>query len=293
MQGLLLVNKPEGITSFKAVAMVRRAADTKKVGHTGTLDPMATGVLPILIGRATSLTPYLLNADKRYIATVKTGITTDTLDTTGNILSETTPNFNKEDLINALNNFVGKQLQLPPAFSAIKKDGVPLYKLARAGKEVEIEKREITINSISLLDFYDDLSFKIEVHCSKGTYIRSLCRDIGEFLSCGAAMSGLIRTKTGPFYIDNCVDIEKISRDNIGDFLLNEEMAVMHLPYLNITKKQAVRFSNGGKLSFERLNADIVPDSHYRIKFDDTFIGIGYADGINSEIRIKCLINPM
>ncbi len=293
MQGLLLINKPKDITSFKAVAMVRRAANTKKVGHTGTLDPIATGVLPVLIGRATSLTPYLLNADKRYIATVKTGITTDTLDTTGNVLSECTPSFSKEDLLCAIDKFTGKQLQIPPVFSAIKKDGVPLYKLARAGKEVEVQAREITIYSIKLLEFNDDLSFKIEVHCSKGTYIRSLCRDIGEFLSCGAAMSGLVRTATGPFNLSECVDIEAVNGENIENYLLSEELAVAHLPCIYVTKKQAVRFSNGGKLSFERLNGDIIADSFYRVKYDDTFIGIGYADDINKEIQIKCLINPI
>ncbi len=293
MQGLLLINKPKDITSFKAVAMVRKIANTKKVGHTGTLDPLATGVLPVLVGRATCLTPYLLNADKRYIATVETGFTTDTLDTTGNILSRCEKSFTKEDLLNAIDNLTGVQLQLPPAFSAIKKDGVPLYKLARAGKEVEVEKREIVIHRITLLEFNDDLSFKIEVHCSKGTYIRSLCRDIGEFLGCGATMSGLIRTATGPFDLSQCADIKDINSENVKDFILDEELAVAHLPCICVTKKQAVRFSNGGKLSFERLPGNITPDTFYRIKSDDTFIGIGYADKECCEIKIKCLINPI
>lgn len=293
MQGLLLINKPADITSFKAVAAIRRATNTKKVGHTGTLDPLATGVLPILVGKATSLTPYLLNADKKYIATVKTGITTDTLDITGNILSKSEPSFSKEELLSAIDKFTGKILQTPPIFSALKKDGVPLYKLARAGKEVEIEKREITIYSIKLLEFNDDFSFKIEVHCSKGTYIRSLCRDIGEYLSCGAVMSGLVRTATGPFILDNCANLDTLNEENVKDFLLSEELAVAHLPELSVTKKQAIRFSNGGKLSFERLGNNIIADSFYRVKYEDTFIGIGYADKENEEIAIKCIINPI
>lgn len=294
MQGLLLINKPEGITSFKAVAAVRRKANTKKVGHTGTLDPLATGVLPILVGRATALCPYLLNADKRYIATVKAGITTDTLDITGNLLSSAEPCFSKEELDNALSLFKGNIQQYPPAFSAIKKDGVPLYKLARKGEEVEVEPREITVYSITLLEFnQNDYTFKIDVSCSKGTYIRSLCRDIGAHLGCGATMTELVRTSTAAFTLDQCVDLDTLSEENLSEYLLNEELAVKHLPQLFVSEKQAVRFSNGGKLSFDRLKEEPLPDRHYRIKFGDTFIGIGYADGEGKEIRIKCLINPM
>lgn len=294
MQGLLLVNKPEGITSFKAVAVVRRKANTKKVGHTGTLDPLATGVLPILIGRATSLCPYLLNADKGYIATVKAGITTDTLDITGEVLSQSEPCFTRDELLEVLKAFTGEQLQYPPVYSAIKKDGVPLYKLARKGVEVEVEPRKITVYSIELIDFCEkDYTFKIKVSCSKGTYVRSLCRDIGAALSCGAVMTALTRTKTADFSLEQCVDLDEISEENIEGHLISEESAVSHLEEIFVSEKQAIRFSNGGKLSFDRLNREIAPDTHYRIKYKDTFIGIGYADKEEREIRIKCLINPM
>ncbi|MBE6729806.1 MAG: tRNA pseudouridine(55) synthase TruB [Ruminococcaceae bacterium] len=293
MQGLLLINKPEGITSFKAVSCIKKCANTKKVGHTGTLDPLATGVLPLLVGRATSLCPYLLNADKRYIATVKLGIITDTLDITGNVLSEAVPSVSRERLEEAINNFIGAQLQIPPAYSAIKKDGVPLYKLARAGKEIDIPAREVTVHSIKLLEFEDNISFKIDVLCSKGTYIRSLCRDIGDYLSCGATMTALTRTATGGFTLENCTDLDQITADNIEQVLLDEEMAVSHLPILSVTEKQGIRFSNGGKLSFDRLNTEISDGYHYRVKVKDRFIGIGYADEENREIRIKCLINPI
>lgn len=294
MQGLLLINKPKDITSFKAVAAVRKNADTKKVGHTGTLDPLATGVLPILVGKATSLCDYLLTADKSYIATVKAGITTDTLDITGEILSKKEPDFNKEQLILALEHFTGQQFQTPPIYSAIKKDGVPLYKLARKGQAVEVEKREITVHDIKLLDFSKgDYTFKIDVSCSKGTYIRSLCRDIGEYLGCGATLTELTRTKTGSFTLDSCVDLDALNKDNISTFLLNEELAVAHLPEIFVTFNQAKRFSNGGKLSFDRLNVAIEEDICYRIKYKDTFIGIGFSDTEKKEIRIKCLINPI
>lgn len=294
MQGLILINKPKGITSFKAVATVRKKANTKKVGHTGTLDPLATGVLPILVGRATSLCPYLLNADKGYIASVKAGTVTDTLDITGEVLSQSLPDFTKAELENALKKFTGTFQQYPPAFSAIKKDGVPLYKLARKGVEVEVEPREITVYSIRLLEFEEkDKTFKIDVRCSKGTYIRSLCRDIGEYLGCGAVMTALERTHTASFGLDQCVDLDSLTEENISEYLLSEELAVSHLPELYVSEKQAKRFSNGGKLSFDRLEKDITDGSCYRVKFADTFIGIGYADGENKEIRIKCLVNPI
>lgn len=293
MQGLLLINKPEGITSFKAVAILRRLANTKKIGHTGTLDPLATGVLPILIGKATSLSDYLLNSDKRYIATVKAGITTDTLDITGNVQSTAFPDFTEDALCKVLSKFTGKILQYPPVFSAIKKDGVPLYKLARKGQAVEVEPREITIHSIKLLEFNQkEHTFKIDVLCSKGTYIRSLCRDIGEHLGCGAVMTELVRTKTGAFTLEQCVDLDSLSEENISGFLLSEELAVEHLPCIYVSEKQAVRFSNGGKLDFDRLKGEIKNGEYYRIKFGEHFIGIGYADSENKEIRIKCLINP-
>ncbi len=294
MQGLLLINKPEGITSFKAVAVLRRITDTKKIGHTGTLDPLATGVLPILIGRATGLSDYLLNSDKRYTATVKAGISTDTLDITGEVLSENEPDFTEEKLKEALEKFTGKQLQYPPVFSAIKKDGVPLYKLARKGQEVVVQPREITIHSIKLLEFSpQEYTFKIDVLCSKGTYIRSLCRDIGEYLGCGAVMTELTRTKTGSFSLEQCVDLDSLNYENIGEYLLSEELAVEHLPCINVSEKQAVRFSNGGKLDFDRLKGEIKDGEYYRIKHNESFIGIGYADGEKREIRIKCLINPI
>lgn len=294
MQGLLLINKPEGITSFKAVAILRRITDTKKIGHTGTLDPLATGVLPILIGRATGLSDYLLNSDKRYTATVKAGISTDTLDITGEVLSENEPDFTQEKLKEALEKLTGKQLQYPPVFSAIKKDGVPLYKLARKGQEVVVQPREITVPSIKLLEFSPkEYTFKIDVLCSKGTYIRSLCRDIGEYLGCGAVMTELTRTKTGSFSLEQCVDLDSLNTENISEYLLDEELAVEHLPCINVSEKQAVRFSNGGKLDFDRLKGEISDGNYYRIKHNESFIGIGYADGEKREIRIKCLINPI
>ena len=182
MNGLILLDKPEGFTSFKAAAVLRRIYGTKRVGHTGTLDPMATGVLPILIGRATRLCSLVLESDKRYTATVRLGITTDSLDITGNVLSESEVNVSDEQLYDALKHFTGEYDQIPPMFSAIKKDGVRLYDLARQGKEVERTPRRIKIHEINLSERNGN-EFKIDVLCSKGTYIRSLADDIGRLSS--------------------------------------------------------------------------------------------------------------
>jgi tRNA pseudouridine55 synthase len=293
MIGLLLLNKPEGITSFSAVSAIKRLAHEKRVGHTGTLDPMATGVLPILIGRATVLSSLMLDADKKYIATVKLGITTDTDDITGEVLSESEVCVTQQQLEGAFEKFTGKISQKPPVYSAIKKDGVRLYKLAREGKTAEIEAREIEIFGIKLLSGLDgDNEFKIEVHVSKGTYIRSLSRDIGEYLGCGATLSGLERTYASGFSICECVDLESLSEENIGEYIFSEEKAVEHLPEINITEKQAVRFSNGGQLGFDRLKIGEVYDGElFRVKHGEKLLGIGFADVENQQIGIKCIIN--
>ncbi len=293
MLGLLLLNKPEGITSFSAVSAVKRLAHEKRVGHTGTLDPMATGVLPILIGRATTLSSIMLDADKKYIATVKLGITTDTDDITGEVLAERKVDITEQQLKEALNHFTGKISQKPPIYSAIKKDGVRLYKLAREGKTAEIETREIEIFSIKLLNGLNhDNEFKIEAHVSKGTYIRSLARDIGEHLGCGATLSGLERTYASGFSIDDCIQLDRLDTENIGEYILSEEKAVEHLPVINVTEKQAVRFSNGGQLGFDRLKIGKISDGElFRIKHGETLLGIGFANTEKQEIGIKCIIN--
>ena len=291
MQGLILINKPSGKTSFSAVNKIKWLAQEKRVGHTGTLDPLATGLLPIFIGRATALAGIMLDADKGYVAEVKLGITTDTCDITGAVLSEKTVSVTKEQLTEVLEHFKGKIMQTPPIYSALKKDGVRLYELARQGKTVDIEAREITINSLELLDF-DGETFKISVDCSKGTYIRSLCRDIGEVLGCGATMTALHRTATGGFCVKDAVSLDDLTRENIADHILPEETALKYLPEVKVTEKQAVRFSNGGQLAYERLKkADFSDGQLLRIKFGDKFLGVGYADNENSQIAIKCVIN--
>ena len=290
MQGLLLINKPEGITSFGVVAKIKWLLHTKRVGHTGTLDPMATGVLPLLVGRDTVLCSHLLDADKEYIATVKLGITTDTLDKTGNILSKRDVNVSFEELKEVLNTFLGKQQQIPPMYSALKKDGVRLYDLAREGKEIKREAREIEIFELELLNF-DGNEFEIRVLCSKGTYIRSLADDIGNKLGTGAMLTALKRTKTAGFKIEECVDLDDLTPENIADFLKSSENAVLNYPLLTVSEKQALRFSNGGELSIERLHFNKPPQNGevFRVKNGEKFLGLGVIDFEKSALKIKCL----
>lgn len=293
MQGFLLIDKPEGMTSFSAVSRIKRLASEKRVGHTGTLDPMATGVLPIFLGRATALSSILLEAEKQYTATVKLGITTDTCDITGNILSEKSVTVTEAELLSVLENFKGEIEQVPPMYSALKKDGVRLYELARRGEEVEIEPRKVTINELILKNF-DGNTFQIFVSCSKGTYIRSLCRDIGETLGCGATMTELRRNATCGFSEEDCVKLDDLTPDNISEFLKSEEYAVRHLREIFISEKQAIRFSNGGQLSYDRLkNADFCDGELLRVKFGDRFLGIGIAENEKQQVAIKCVINQM
>ncbi|MDD6478937.1 MAG: tRNA pseudouridine(55) synthase TruB [Oscillospiraceae bacterium] len=295
MQGFLLLNKPANMTSFGAVARIKRLSGEKRVGHTGTLDPMATGVLPIFLGRATALSSYLIEADKEYTAKIKLGVATDTCDITGSVLSSNTVNVTDEALLSVLDSFRGKILQTPPMYSAIKKDGVRLYELARQGRTVDIPKREVTVYSIELLSPLDaDNTFEISVRVSKGTYIRSLARDIGERLGCGATLTSLTRTKTSGFTLSDCVSLDDLTEENIEKYLMSEEKAIEYIPELFVTERQAIRFTNGGQLGFERIKSrEFKPDELYRIKFEDKFLGIGYADCENSEIAIKCVINKL
>ena len=293
MQGLLLLNKPSGITSFGAVARVRRLAGEKRVGHTGTLDPMATGVLPILLGRATALSGWMLDADKRYTATVRLGLTTDTEDITGKILSEFPVSVTEEQIRQVLARFTGTFGQKPPMFSALKKDGVRLYKMARKGESIDLPEREITVYSAELLAFSpDENTFRASFHVSGGTYIRSLARDMGDDLGCGAVLNELCRTAACGFSLDDCVSLETLTEENLSEYLSDAETAVSHLPQIGVTQKQAVRFGNGGALAFDRLpRSDFADGERVRVKYDSTFLGIGRANREKEQLEIQCIIN--
>ncbi|MBP5245876.1 MAG: tRNA pseudouridine(55) synthase TruB [Clostridia bacterium] len=207
MTGILNVYKPQGMTSHAVVSKIRKIYNTKRVGHAGTLDPMACGVLPVLVGSAAAVQEIITGHDKKYRAGILFGRTTDTGDITGNTVSENTPEFSEKELCETLAKFIGEIEQIPPMYSALKKDGVKLYKLARNGIEVERKARIINIYSIELIKPLEDGRCEIEVSCSKGTYIRTLAEDIGKTLGCGACLYSLERTRCGAYTAENAVKL--------------------------------------------------------------------------------------
>lgn len=211
LNGILIVDKPKGVTSRDVVNKVGKILGTNKIGHTGTLDPLATGVLVLCIGKATKLVELLTSTEKEYIAKVQLGVLTDTLDIDGNIIKEGKYTIKEENLINVLNSFLGEYDQEVPAYSAVKINGKKLYEYAREGKKINLPKRKVNIRTIKLLQF-DDSSYEFKVVVSKGTYIRSLIRDINEKLDIIGSMSELRRTKQGSFDIKNAYTIEQIER---------------------------------------------------------------------------------
>lgn len=290
MNGLILLDKPEGFTSFKAAAVLRRIYGTKRVGHTGTLDPMATGVLPILIGRSTRLCSFVLEADKKYTAGVRLGVTTDTLDITGEVLSRSEVSVSDEQLNGALKHFTCNYDQIPPMYSAIKKDGVRLYDLARQGQEIEREPRNVTIFGIDLVS-RDGNDFVIDVHCSKGTYIRSLADDIGKYLGCGATLISLRRTDAAGFSIEACKTLEEIEADPEG-CLLPPETAVPNFKSVHVSEAQCKRFKNGAALSIDRIRGLKQADDGeiFKVFFEDRFLGLAEYSDETREINTKCVI---
>ena len=225
--GVIVINKHEGVTSHRIVQILRRMYDTPRVGHTGTLDPMATGVLPILLGRAVKASDYLVSEEKEYIATLTLGLTTDTLDTTGQVLTTSDAIPTEAEVYEAAESFVGDIEQIPPMYSAIKIDGQKLVDLARAGETVERKPRPVTIKELEVTRL-SDIEYKLRIVCTKGTYVRTLCADIGEKLGCGAAMSSLIRVRTGNFTLENAVTIEELEN------MTFEERVALPLPTVKL-----------------------------------------------------------
>ena len=273
MDGIIVVNKQKGCTSHDVVNKVKKIVN-KKVGHTGTLDPLATGVLPLLIGKGTLCSKYLINHDKVYEVSLKLGISTDTMDAEGKIVEEKEVNSNilaKENVEKVLSSFIGKQEQTPPIYSAIKVAGKKLYEYARKGQEVEIPKREIEIYNIELVGI-NKVSKEIEfkVSCSKGTYIRSLCVDIAKALGTIGYMSGLERLQVGKFKIENSIKIdENTTKEYIEEHIIGIEELFAEKPKIEINQKKLLLFLNGVKLNTE------FEDGVYKIYSENKFIGLG------------------
>ena len=289
MTGLILLDKPKGITSFGAVAYVRRLFGEKRAGHTGTLDPMATGVLPILLGRSTRLCGVLLESDKRYTAQILLGTRTDTYDVTGNVLKICDNIPHDSDIISAANSFKGEFMQVPPIFSALKSDGKRLYDIARNGGEVDIEPRRVEIKQLNIISLDGNL-LTVDVLCSNGTYIRSLAHDIGEALGCGATLKELRRTFTGGFGIEQCVTPENLSA-NPNAYLKQADECVLHLPAVTVTDNQRARYLHGGELFKSRVTpSDALSDGMLCRVYDRNGIFLGISEAQSEFIKVKCLI---
>ncbi len=249
MNGIVIVDKPEGWTSQDVTARLRRVFNTRRIGHGGTLDPMATGVLPVFVGRATRAVEFFEHADKVYEATLRLGITTDTEDITGSVLEERPVCVSESVLLAVLEQFRGEIQQIPPMYSAIKVNGQKLYDLARQGKEVERKSRTVTIHQLDLLEFTGDTAV-LRVHCSKGTYIRTLCKDIGEALGCGGCMAALRRTAAGSYPIEQAVKLETLlETENPEQYLLPVDSIFSQYPGVTLTEKQTLRCRNGNAFS--------------------------------------------
>ncbi len=246
--GIINLYKPTGKTSHDMVSFVRRTLKIKRVGHAGTLDPEASGVLPVLVGKATALSDLLTEKTKTYVATVQLGIETDTYDLTGTVIKTSDVRPTKAEIETAVSGFLGEILQLPPMYSAVKMNGKKLYELARQGLEIERKPRKVFIEHLRCFEFTED-SFKMEVRCSKGTYIRSLCYDIGKSLGTCAVMAALVRTQSGPFLLENAVSPEQVEeamkQDKIADILLPPETVLAAYRAVTVPAHAVPKIKNG------------------------------------------------
>ncbi|MBU3110791.1 tRNA pseudouridine(55) synthase TruB [Clostridium lacusfryxellense] len=284
MNGIINVFKPTGITSFDVVRTIRKISNIKKVGHAGTLDPEASGVLPVCIGRATKAIDYIMGDFKIYEVELKLGVTTDTYDREGKILSESEVALSDEEITGAINSFIGEIKQIPPMYSALKVNGKKLYELARAGIEIERAARPITIYEIDITNL-ESPYVKFRVKCSKGTYIRSLCYDIGELLKCGGMMWNLRRTATGQFHIDDAINIEDLNEENISKHVMPIEKIFQNNSKIIIEDKFVKFLLNGVVVKDKALTCKFEMGTMYSIyNNENDFIGI--ADKGNDGVRL-------
>lgn len=245
MEGTLILDKPSGPTSHDVVYQVRRACGLRRVGHAGTLDPLATGVLVVCLGRVTRLIEYMMGHDKVYEGIVRLGASTNTYDLEGEITtSRPVPELTLAQLDSALDQFRGPIEQIPPLYSAIKKDGQPLYKLARAGKKVDIPPRSVTIHALEIVRWTSP-DLHLRVHSSSGTYIRSLAHDIGEALGCGGHLAFLRRTAVGPFTLDQALPLAELAAETAADHLLSAGETIPHIPQFVAEESQIQALLNG------------------------------------------------
>jgi tRNA pseudouridine55 synthase len=286
VDGVLLLDKPRGLSSNTALQRARRALGAAKAGHTGTLDPMATGLLPVAFGEATKFSQYLLDADKAYLAEVRLGLTTDTGDAEGEVIASSDLRPSADQILEVCRQFVGEMDQVPPMYSALKRDGKALYEYARAGVEVDRQPRRVRIQGIEPVEIAAD-RFRCRVRCSKGTYIRVLAEDIGKALGCGAHLTALAREATGAFELEDAVALaafEAMPQEARLACLLPTDSFVHHFPVLGLSGAQASRIRHGQAVE------GIAPGlpGPYRLYLDRCFLGLGNVDGAGflSPVRL-------
>lgn len=295
MTGIIPLFKGENITSFFAVSKVRRIVGEKKAGHTGTLDPNATGVLPVALGGATRFIELLPTHKKAYIATFKTGFASDTLDIWGEVRAVCDKKVSFDEVLKASLSFQGEIMQLPPMYSALKKDGVRLYELARQGKDVEREPRKCTIYSLEIVES-ENGEFSLYCECSAGTYIRTLISDIGDVLGTGAVMTSLRRTYACGVKLDDCYTLEQLEQlrgsGELEKAIIPVDKLLEEYPAITVTDNQAIRFKNGGDLMLSRVKG-LKNFGYYRVYGLNSFLGLGEYTPDSESLKVKRVYNNL
>lgn len=294
--GVLVINKPQNWTSHDCVAVCRKALGIKRIGHGGTLDPMAEGVLPIFIGRATRIMQYMDMDYKSYECRVKLGISTETQDIWGEVISiRDTEKISKIDILRAAESFKGYIEQKPPKYSALKVKGKKLYEYARSGIEVEIKPRKVYIKEMVTENIdMEKMELSFKVTCSKGTYIRAICNDLGEMLGCGAAMSYLKRTGSGVFNLDNSLtpdDVKNMKAEDMENYIFPVDYPLIHFSRAELKRDRAVYFASGNSIRWSQVNAGINTETEDKKKYkvyqaeNGKFLGIGYYNREKDELK--------
>ena len=287
--GIFVLKKEEGLTSQSAVTRVKRLLGADKAGHTGTLDPMATGVLPVLIGRAVKASEYMLSSDKYYRAVLRLGMTSDTEDTTGEILTRTDELPKEEEVLSAIEKFIGNIKQVPPMYSALKVGGKKLCDLARSGVTVEREAREVTVFSIDAKKLSES-DYSLDVHCSKGTYIRTLCADIGAYLGCGGVMAALERTKASVFTLDDAItlgELEAMTDEEKDRALIPVERVFAHLPTVRLPEFFEKLARSGLEIYLNKIGISLGVGERVRLMGKDGFFALGEVREFDTGAAIK------
>ena len=293
MDGFLVLDKPPERTSSDCVVFVRkRLPRGTAIGHGGTLDPMATGVLPICVGAATRLFDYIIDKQKTYVAELRLGVVTDTQDATGQVLSTSDARVTEQDVRAVLARFTGEILQTPPMYSAVKRGGRRLYELARRGQSVEVAPRACRVDGLRLTGALGDNRFRLEVDCGRGVYIRTLCHDIGQTLGCGGHMAALRRTRAGAFTLENALtleDVDALGADGLAARLTPMDAAIGHLPAVRVDARRLPAVRNGMPLRPDWLDAPAPEASAVRVYVGEAFAGVG-APQADGSVRFRAML---